>query len=295
MCVSSRALCSRSMIMTSVDDETSNGVASAALSTNALVLLNVFYPVIERLDQSGYKDLQSDIRATLFKLEELYPGFSLRFLQSFMTKQMPAMAASTNMNELTLKLEKYCEKSSFFISPSRHEQEFYELNQRAKNLKRILSCIPDDITEKREFLETIKEIASAIKKTLDCVSNTSQYFKTWEGRQALENEKKEFIKSSKDFSNILKNFFRDSKRDEVYLAANHLLTQTDYLLRTIKLYCDTNMVDESLYPSFFQHQQHVKVRTSSLYPSDSQHYSNTRPSFVPSHNRPTSTYEMNYA
>jgi len=143
--------------MASIGDGTVN-------PTNALVLPNILYPVIDQLDKSGYKDIQSDLRTTLFKLEEIYPGFSRSFIQSFINKEFPSLSTTTNMNELTLKLEKYCDKSSYYISSSRSEKEFQELNLRSKNLKRILSRIPDDINEKREFLETIKEIASAIKK-----------------------------------------------------------------------------------------------------------------------------------
>jgi programmed cell death protein 10 len=274
--------------MTSVDD----GI-SASGPTNALILPNIIYPVIDQLDKSGYKDIQSDLNTTFFKLEELYPGFSRSFLQSFINKEMPSLSSTTNMNELTLKLEKYCDKSSYFISSSRNEPEFHELNIRSKNLKRILSRIPDDINEKREFLETIKEIASAIKKTLDSVSNTYQYFKTADGRQALENEKKEFIKYSKNFSNTLKAYFRDSKRDDVYIAANHLLVQTDYLLRTIKLYCEADTLDESLYPLLSHHQNQMRIIPSSpRYSSNnnSQHH-NIRQS---ANNRPTSSYENNY-
>ena len=50
-----------------------------------------------------------------------------------------------------------------------------ELNRKSANLKRILSRIPDEITDRKTFLETIKEIASAIKKLLDAVNEVSAY------------------------------------------------------------------------------------------------------------------------
>ncbi|CAF1031876.1 unnamed protein product [Adineta steineri] len=271
--------------MTSID----SGISGSAV-TNALILPNIIYPVIEQLDKSGYKDIQSELRRKFYQLEEYYPGFSHQFLQSFIHKQMPS--STTNMNELTLKLEKYCDKSSYLISSSRSEPEFHELNIRSKNLKRILSRIPDDINEKREFLETIKEIASAIKKTLDSVTNTYQYFKTSDGRQALENEKKEFIKYSKNFSNTLKAYFRDNKRDDVHIAANHLLVQTDYLLRTIKLYCETDALDECLYPLISQQQQNSnRIIPTSRYSSNNSRQSSSSSS---GNNRPISSYEINY-
>ncbi|CAF1532283.1 unnamed protein product [Adineta ricciae] len=259
---------------------------TASSTTNALILPNVVYPVVEQMDKSGYKDLQKDLRQHFYLLEQIYPGFSHCFLQSFLRQQNPP--CTFNLNELTLKLEKYCDKSSYLISNLRSEAEFQELNLRAKNLKRILSRIPDDITEKREFLETIKEIASAIKKTLDSVSNTYQYFKTSDGRQALENEKKEFIKYSKNFSNTLKAYFRDNQRDDVYIAANHLLVQTDYLLRTIKFYCETDAFDECLYP-LIPHQQTSNRLTPAVRYSHNDH----RP-ISSATNRPHSSYETNF-
>jgi programmed cell death protein 10 len=279
--------------MSSIADGT-----STVNPTNALVLPNIFYPVIDQMDKSGYKDIQSDLRTTLFKLEEIYPGFSRYFLQSFINKEMPSLSTTTNINELTLKIEKYCDKSSYFVSSTRGEQEFQELNLRSKNLKRILSRIPDDINEKREFLETIKEIASAIKKTLDSVSNTYQYLKTTDGRQALENEKKEFIKYSKHFSNTLKAYFRDNKRDDVYIAANYLLIQTDYLLRTIKFYCEPETLDECSYPLLSQHQNQIRNLSSSRYTSNNQQQQqqqNLRQSSASSNIRSTSTYETSYS
>lgn len=273
--------------MTSLHDN-----SLAASPTNALILPNLIYPVIDQLDKMGYKDIQSDLRETFFKLEEIYPGFSRSFLQSFINKELSSLAPSINMNELTLKIERQCDKSSYLISAIRSEQEFQELNHRSNALKQILSRIPYDINEKRDFLETIKEIASAIKKTLDSVSNTYQYFKTADGRQALENEKKEFIKYSKNFSNTLKAYFRDNKRDEVYIAANHLLVQTDYLLRTIKLYCETETLDEYLYPSLSHQQNPSKMNSGSRYSSNHQPYPDLRQSA--NNNRPISSYDVTY-
>lgn len=227
--------------------------------TNVLILPNIFNPIFNELDKLGYKDIQSDVYLTLYKLEEIYPGFSRYFLQLILNKEFPILSSTINFNELILKLEKYCDKSSCYISSVHSEKEFQELNIRSKNLKNILSRIPDDINEKREFLETIKEIASAIKKTLDSVTNIYPYIKTIDGKQKLENEKKEFIKSSKHFSNTLKAYFRDNKRDDVYLAANYLIIQTDYLLRTIKFYCEPNTFDEYSYPIISQHENQMKT------------------------------------
>ena len=39
---------------------------------------------------------------------------------------------------------------------SRTEEPFQELNKKSSSLKRILSRIPDEITDRKTFLETIK-------------------------------------------------------------------------------------------------------------------------------------------
>jgi len=99
-------------------------------------------------------------------------------------------------------------------------------------------------------------------------------------------KKKEFIKYSKHFSNTLKAYFRDNKRDDVYIAANYLLIQTDYLLRTVKLYCEPDSVDECSYPLLSQHQNQIKTNPTSR---------NLRQSSASSNIRPISSYETNYS
>ena len=49
------------------------------------------------------------------------------------------------------------------------------MNKKSIALKQILSRIPDEISDRKKFLETIKEIASAIKKLLDSVNEVSAY------------------------------------------------------------------------------------------------------------------------
>ena len=49
------------------------------------------------------------------------------------------------------------------------------MNKKSIALKQILARIPDEIGDRKKFLETIKEIASAIKKLLDSVNEVSAY------------------------------------------------------------------------------------------------------------------------
>ena len=100
------------------------------------------------------------------------------------------------------------DQDSLEYRSSRTEEPFQELNRKSANLKKILSRIPDEITDRKTFLETIKEIASAIKKLLDAVNEVSAYIPGAQGKHALEQRKREFVKYSKKFSNTLKEYFK---------------------------------------------------------------------------------------
>lgn len=122
---------------------------------------------------------------------------------------------------------------------ARSEDAFQELNRKSTSLKRILSRIPDEITDRKTFLETIKyafiplyitkikilfnllhivyfwyicrEIASAIKKLLDAVNEVTAFIRGSAGKQALDQRKREFVKYSKRFSNTLKEYFKEGQ------------------------------------------------------------------------------------
>ncbi|CAG2232224.1 PDCD10 [Mytilus edulis] len=119
----------------------------------------------------------------------------------------------------------------------RPEPSFQELNRCATNLKTILSRIPIQIDDRKQFLETIKEIAGSIKHLLDAFTKVIAEIPGSESgsKQILEDRKKEFVRYSKKFSNMLKAFFRDgSQRQNVFLSANFLIYQTNVILRTVK-------------------------------------------------------------
>ena len=60
------------------------------------------------------------------------------------------------------------------------------MNKKSIALKQILSRIPDEISDRKKFLETIKEIASAIKKLLDSVNEVSAYIPGTSGNKVLK-------------------------------------------------------------------------------------------------------------
>lgn len=53
-----------------------------------------------------------------------------------------------------------------------------------------------------------REIASAIKKLLDCVNEIANYTSLPSDKTALDNRKRDFIKYSKKFTTTLKEYFR---------------------------------------------------------------------------------------
>jgi programmed cell death protein 10 len=80
---------------------------------------------------------------------------------------------------------------------------------RAKQLKLIMCQIPDEIHDRKAFLETIKSIAAAIKKKLDAVNNLFETMQSPEIKLILDVRKREFVKYSKQFSNTLKAYFKE--------------------------------------------------------------------------------------
>ena len=106
------------------------------------------------------------------QVEHSHPGFTYDLVMRLVHKA----DLSVNMNEAILRLQGgVSDQDSLEYRSSRTEEPFQELNRKSANLKRILSRIPDEITDRKTFLETIKEIASAIKKLLDAVNEVSAY------------------------------------------------------------------------------------------------------------------------
>lgn len=121
---------------------------------------------------------------------------------------------------------------------NRTEDAFQELNKKSAALKRILSRIPDEITDRRTFLETIKEIASAIKKLLDAVNEVVSFIPGSSGKQAVEQRKKEFVKYSKKFSTTLKEYFKEGQAEAVFVSALflvHVTNQVSFLIKFLFL------------------------------------------------------------
>lgn len=210
-------------------DENISALSETALAS--LALPNLINPVLDKMENNDSVSLsKSNLRNVFSKIDSMCPTFSIDFINQLVT----AHNKNINMNEMILRSEKFATSDEYFIKRA----EFKELNLRAKQLKNILSRIPDEINDRKAFLETIKEIAAAIKKKLDAVNNLFESMQSPEIKQILDIRKREFVKYSKQFSNTLKAYFRQGQSDEVFSAANCLISQTNLILKTLKQHCE---------------------------------------------------------
>ncbi|KAL0274198.1 UNVERIFIED_CONTAM: hypothetical protein PYX00_006678 [Menopon gallinae] len=201
---------------------------------SSLVLPVLIRPILSQLERRDVAAIQT-LRAAISKVESSYPGFTYDLVVGIMRRG----DLSINMNESILRLQGSVSDTDVAeYRLTRSEDAFQELNKKSAALKKILSRIPDEIADRKTFLETIKEIASAIKKLLDTVSELSEYLPGPTGKQALEQKKREFVKYSKRFSNTLKEFFREGQANIVYVSALYLIQQTNQIMLTIKNKCE---------------------------------------------------------
>ncbi|KAL7646155.1 UNVERIFIED_CONTAM: hypothetical protein RMT77_003056 [Armadillidium vulgare] len=200
----------------------------------SLVFPVLMRPLLTKVEKDHGTSGQT-LRAAFTRVEATCPGFTYDLITSLVKKA----ELSVNMNEAILRLQgSLSDQESSDYRITRAEDPFQELNKKSANLKRILSRIPDEISDRKTFLETIKEIASAIKKLLDAVSEVSQYIPGSQGKQGLEHRKRNFVKHSKTFSNTLKEYFKEGQANAVFVSATCLIHQTNLIMLTVKDKCE---------------------------------------------------------
>ncbi|CAH1782090.1 unnamed protein product [Owenia fusiformis] len=199
---------------------------------SSMALPVVIGPILEKLEAKDMAASQT-LRAALTKVENQHPGFCIELIRGVLHKA--ELGNHIDLSETLLRLEGTNDTEEFRIV--RPEEPFRHLNHRALALKKILSRIPLEIYDRKKFLETIKDIASAIKNLLDAVNNVFRFIQGQSNKQNLEQKKREFVRYSKKFSNTLKEFFKDNQKQEVFLSANFLINQTNIIMKTIKELC----------------------------------------------------------
>jgi len=183
-------------------------------------------PILEKLEAQDLGAAQA-LRVAFSKAEAQHPGFTYDLINGILNKA--EVQNRVDMTECLLRLEGTNNSSEFqILSP---EEPLQTLNDRAVSLKKILSRIPDEIYDRKKFLDTIKDIASAIRLLLDSVNSVGGYVTGAQHKQMIDQRKREFVRYSRRFSNTLKEFFRDNSKQYVFLSADHLI---NLLMKAIK-------------------------------------------------------------
>ncbi len=91
----------------------------------------------------------ANLRHVLQRADAQYPSLTFDLITELIKLQSNK---HISLNEMILRSEKIATSDEYFIK----RPEFKELNVRAKQLKLILSRIPDEINDRKAFLETIK-------------------------------------------------------------------------------------------------------------------------------------------
>ncbi|ESO83879.1 hypothetical protein LOTGIDRAFT_168922 [Lottia gigantea] len=200
-----------------------------------LIVDVVIGPILEKLEK---KDISAanTLKSAFAKAEGSLPGLTFDFLRELLRKG--DISDKIDVCETLLRLGGQLDTDDFRIP--RQESRFQELNSCSNELKHVLSKIPDQIYDRKQFLETIKEIANSIKKLLDAVNKVIAEVPNSDNgsKQILEERKREFVRYSKKFSNTLKEYFRDTNQNQnVFMSANYLVFQTNVILKAVKQEC----------------------------------------------------------
>uniref|UniRef100_A0A1I8AKQ4 Programmed cell death protein 10 n=1 Tax=Steinernema glaseri TaxID=37863 RepID=A0A1I8AKQ4_9BILA len=194
----------------------------------------LFSPILDRLKADHMDSPQAvtsinRLRSSLQCADQTSPSFLYDVMRILLSESQ----LNVNLQESFLRLQKNASIEDLEIPQYPNVAEFQELSVRAIALRKVLSRVPEEMGDRRTFLETIREIASSIKKLLDATNAVIQVVPTMH-QQAVERRKREFVHYSKGFSNTLKDYFRNQNANQVSVSANQLIFQTTQIVRTVR-------------------------------------------------------------
>ncbi|KAE9548288.1 hypothetical protein FO519_008500 [Halicephalobus sp. NKZ332] len=199
----------------------------------AMTYQAIYASAFEKLKKAYSDDSTNGVLTHLQKnlnhAENSSPGFLFDLAKILLSEAK----LTVNLQESFLRMHATAPVDDLEMPQYAHRADFQELSIRAIALRRVLARVPDEMKERRPFLETIKEIASSIKKLLDATNVILQVIPQ-QSQPLLEKRKREFVHYSKRFSNTLKEYFRDQNQTQVFVAANQLIFQTTQIVRTVR-------------------------------------------------------------
>ncbi|CAD5211086.1 unnamed protein product [Bursaphelenchus okinawaensis] len=160
-------------------------------------------------------------------------GESPAFLYDLAKILMEESLLNIDIQESFLRLQAKAPSTDLELNELSHIPRFQAISEKAIHLRKVLSRIPDEMADRRPFLETIKEIATSIRVLLDAANDIVRSVPP-NVHPSIEKRKREFVHYSKRFSNTLKDYFRVHDAGQVFVASNQLIFQTIQLIRCIR-------------------------------------------------------------
>ncbi|KAF6772930.1 hypothetical protein AHF37_07717 [Paragonimus kellicotti] len=188
----------------------------------------IFEPTFTKMEEVDYISTQK-LKDAFARVEKRYPGFSQEFIIGLL--QRLGVEKEIDLSETSLRIAGFQEGG---VNRGSRRPYLAEIEAKAQALKASLSTIPDEITDRRAFIELIKLIASAIKQVLDAVTQVLDTLQHGAQRQALDEQKRSFLHYCRQFSTTLKDYFKDNNQQAVYNSANRLVNQANLTLLVIR-------------------------------------------------------------
>ncbi|KAL1244139.1 Zeta-sarcoglycan [Trichinella spiralis] len=167
----------------------------------------LFRPLLERFEMRDPTALRS-FRSALVQAEREQEGFLCLLIKHLLSKSQ----LDVSLHESLLRLQGTA--CSDDLKLTNGGAVVQEVGQRATVLRAILARIPNEIGDRRTFLETIKEIANSIKKLLDAINSLIPLLSP-ELQPLVDQRKRDFVKFSKRFSNTLKEYFKGEPPESI--------------------------------------------------------------------------------